>query len=239
MEYARNERRATTETIMLDINEFYDVPTVFKWDGPHSIEVQRLGHIKWLLGCCADEGLNLEFGVFKGRTINACAYHEPENTFWGFDSFRGLPLDWKVNDNFTVAKNTRWNLDELPPVRKNVNLVKGWFHQSIRSWLKMDAAQGNIRWINIDSDLYSSALCVLERLNHKIKSGTIIHFDELCDWRYLENPVRKHEHSPVKVYSNWEEHEWKALNEWCDRYNRKVEPLSRSYSQASGIRVIK
>lgn len=240
MDNGRNETRITTGTPMLRIKDFLNVPRVFEWRGEQSITKQRIAHIEWLLGECIEDGDNLEFGVYKGFTLNSCADYEPDNIFWGFDSFKGLPEDWKLNETFTVSKHTRWNLDALPEVRDNVRLVPGWFYQTIPHWLKQGNSQGHIRWLNIDSDLYSSAKCVLTHLNDKIVDGTIIHFDELCDWRWLQNKgIRRHAKSPVKVYRNWREHEWKALNEWIQKFNRKIKPISRSYSQASGIRVVK
>src|SRR5450631_2069107 len=40
------------------------------------------------------EGLILEFGVYSGRTINHMAALTQEKLF-GFDSFEGLPEDWR------------------------------------------------------------------------------------------------------------------------------------------------
>jgi S-adenosyl-L-methionine methyltransferase len=40
------------------------------------------------------EGLILEFGVYSGRTINHLA-SLTQQTIFGFDSFEGLPEDWR------------------------------------------------------------------------------------------------------------------------------------------------
>ena len=40
-------------------------------------------------------GLFLEFGVFKGRSINEFSKYLPNIEFTGFDSFEGLNEDWK------------------------------------------------------------------------------------------------------------------------------------------------
>jgi hypothetical protein len=42
----------------------------------------------------APPGLALEFGVFKGTTINHLARQAPDRQFFGFDSFEGLPEHW-------------------------------------------------------------------------------------------------------------------------------------------------
>ena len=43
------------------------------------------------------DGLNLEFGVFSGRTINHLSSEYPDLKFYGFDSFEGLPESWRSN----------------------------------------------------------------------------------------------------------------------------------------------
>lgn len=43
---------------------------------------------------CTIEGLIMEFGVYSGRTINHMA-NLTNKTIYGFDSFEGLPEDWR------------------------------------------------------------------------------------------------------------------------------------------------
>jgi hypothetical protein len=50
-------------------------------------------------------GLVLEFGIFSGRTINHLA--QPESSkIWGFDSFEGLPEDWRTDYNGCSPEET-------------------------------------------------------------------------------------------------------------------------------------
>ena len=65
---------------------------------------------------------------------------------------------------------------------------------------------------------------VLELLNDQIVSGTLLRFDDLLT-------------SPISPYPNWEQGEWKALVEWCHKYNRKVTPLARSWKQGCTMKV--
>ena len=44
----------------------------------------------------------LEFGVFSGGTINYLAKKMPTKIIYGFDSFQGLPENWR--DGFPVGK---------------------------------------------------------------------------------------------------------------------------------------
>ena len=57
----------------------------------------RLRELDWLMPMVGNWGLNLEFGVFNGETINHMAKLRTDLNFTGFDSFEGLPIekfDW-------------------------------------------------------------------------------------------------------------------------------------------------
>ena len=51
----------------------------------------RIDHLKHAIAQTEIEGLYLEFGVFKGETINEIALAKPDKIVYGFDSFEGLP----------------------------------------------------------------------------------------------------------------------------------------------------
>src|SRR5262249_4819019 len=61
------------------------------------------------------EGLYLEFGVYKGASINRHAALRPMVRFYGFDSFRGLPETWTMG----APKGAFALNGKLPPVRSN------------------------------------------------------------------------------------------------------------------------
>jgi hypothetical protein len=76
--------------------------------------------------------LLLEFGVFKGRTLNlfadrlkAANVREP---IYGFDSFEGLEEDWS-HVNFPVRHFGR--AGKLPKTRANARIVKGWVEDTL------------------------------------------------------------------------------------------------------------
>jgi hypothetical protein len=71
-------------------------------------------------------GLIMEFGVYKGESINFIADLLPNRQIYGFDSFEGLPETWRYN----FYKGT-FKLNNLPEVRKNVVLVKGLFEDTL------------------------------------------------------------------------------------------------------------
>jgi predicted O-methyltransferase YrrM len=146
-----------------------------------------------LLHACAknikSDDLVLEFGVFSGKTINALAEHLPDSKIWGFDSFEGLPETWR--NYFT--KGT-FKVDKLPDVRSNVNLFKGWFDETLPKFLEQN--NGQVGFLHVDCDLYSSTKTVLSLLRDRFKNGSVIVFDEYFN------------------YPGWERHEYKVFAEF-------------------------
>jgi len=119
-------------------------------------------------------GLYLEFGVNKGASINYISKLIGENTIYGFDSFEGLPEKWLPG--WKVGAFDQGG--KLPSVNKNVKLIKGWFDKTLPEFIEHHKDE-KCALIHIDSDLYSSAKCVLSLLKNNIEKGTIIMFDEL------------------------------------------------------------
>ncbi len=132
------------------------------------------------------DGLILEFGVFSGRTINRLAA-QADQTIFGFDSFEGLPEDWRPD----VGKGSF--RAGLPPVASNVELVVGWFDATLPSFL--EAHEGPASLIHIDCDLYSSTRTVFTACRDRIVPGTILVFDEFFN------------------YVGWRNHEYRAFVE--------------------------
>ena len=141
-------------------------------------------------------GYYTEFGVFSGGTIRFMAKKNPQAQFHGFDSFEGLPEAWS-GTRFTKATFTLKG--KLPKVPVNVTLHKGWFSDSLPQWRQ--SHHDKIAFIHIDCDLYSSTLDILNNLKDKLQVGTVILFDEYFN------------------YSNWENHEFKAWQEFISQNN--------------------
>lgn len=210
----------------MKIEEFKNLKKYdFQKGDSKSTEERELIDISKYIG----EGLNLEFGVYDGFSISTLANARPDLTFHGFDSFEGLPEDWDLGGKYT-KKEKFDRKGVLPNVPKNVQLHKGWFNEELRPFI-IEFAE-NISFLHIDCDIYSSASYVLNELNNLIRPGTIIRFDELCCWR-----TAFQERSEVKraFYTTWENHEWKALNEWIKFHNRKVVPVSRNWFQGATV----
>jgi hypothetical protein len=145
------------------------------------------------------EGLICEFGVYTGETINHIS-SLTSSIVHGFDSFEGLPEEWRQG----VGKGA-FHLGQLPAVRQNVELHKGLFSDSLPLFL--EAHPGNVAFLHIDCDLYSSTRCVFELLRDRIVAGTVIQFDELLN------------------YPGWQQGEMKAFREFCAETNCEVEWL--------------
>jgi hypothetical protein len=95
-------------------------------------------------------GLWLEFGVFKGYSINYLARRTDERVF-GFDSLRGLQEDWKS------IGHTRGTFDlagRLPRVRSNVSLVAGWFSDTLPGFLATNPEP--VSQLHLDCDTYEA-----------------------------------------------------------------------------------
>ena len=143
-------------------------------------------------------GLFLEFGVASGRTIRHLA-GQAQETIYGFDSFDGLPEDWRTGYGKGAFSGA---LPEMPP---NVSLVRGWFDDSLPSFLQRRPEP--VTFLHIDCDLYSSTKTVLDLLGGRIRKGCVIQFDEY--WNY----------------PGWKQHEFRAFEEFKSDAGISCEPI--------------
>jgi hypothetical protein len=150
------------------------------------------------------EGHFLEFGVYKGGTIRYLAKRIGGHIIHGFDSFEGLPERW-VGGNCNARQGTFDLGGKLPRVPRNVRLYKGLFSDTLPGWVKEN--EGPVAFLHIDCDLYSSTACVLDLLQSRIVPGTVIVFDEYFN------------------YYGWQNHEYKAFQEFVSRGGVKYEYL--------------
>ena len=192
----------------------------------------RLRELDDLAPYLPDWGLNVELGVYNGVTISCLATARPDLEFHGFDSFEGLPEDWDMGQK-QVKSEAFDRKGELPDVPENVKLYKGWFNETLPSFLT--EALSPISFLHVDCDIYSSTDYSLNLLNDRIVPGTIIRFDELSCWRQVFGEASPKNKSNRVFYTTWKDHEWKALNEWLDKYNRKVVPISRNWFQGATV----
>jgi hypothetical protein len=130
-----------------------------------------------------DKKLICEFGVYSGGTINHIASLTRQPVY-GFDSFEGLPEHWRDR----IGKG-HFKVASLPKVRPNVTLVKGWFNETLPTFIKEHGEP--VGFIHIDCDLYSSTKTVFELLAPRIHPGCVIVFDEYFNYPGWENGEHK------------------------------------------------
>jgi hypothetical protein len=118
--------------------------------------------------------LYLEFGVFRGEATQYWSrlLRHPESRLHGFDSFEGLPENWlpqRSKGHFSLE-------GQVPKVDDcRVQFFKGWFEQTLPRY---EPPRHDVLVLNLDADLYSSTIFVLNVLESAIVPGTYIYFDE-------------------------------------------------------------
>ena len=133
-------------------------------------------------------GYWLEFGIHEGETIIYTAGGKlgiPGFKIYGFDSFEGLPEDW-IGDNVKGTFDLNGKIPNHLLQYPNIDIIKGWFDKSLPKFIK-EQNINKISFLNIDSDLYSSANTILTLLTPYFKGECIIHFDEFCNYPGAEN----------------------------------------------------
>ena len=165
----------------------------FKSHFPKSILLNHKDYYKFIIERAKkndkfNKKFYLEFGVFKGTTINF--FSKYVNTIYGFDSFEGLKEDWVG----TGHPQGYFNLNKkLPNLNKNVISVVGWVQDTLVPFLEKNKPE--INFVNMDVDTYESTKFVLTKIKPYLVKNCIIAFDELYN------------------YSGWEVGEYKALKE--------------------------
>lgn len=201
MEIEKDRLEAKMNQILHDVKN--KAESVHAWDY----------HKTYMTACASAvevDGLWMEFGVYRGRTITATA-NSTDNIIYGFDSFEGLPEHWDSSNPRGVyslggkvpmgaingSNDDNPGMYDASPTKiiqpwpKNVRLVKGLFEDSLPTFL--EKYKEKAAFINIDSDLYSSAKTVLDLLleEDRFQNGTILTFDELCDYpTYRDHEIK-------------------------------------------------
>ena len=142
-----------------------------------------------------------EFGVWRGE-----AFRYLIKTFkkgYGFDTFEGLPEKWHNEKAGTYSS------DGNVPKIKGGKFVVGKFEDTLPGFFAKKRPMASI--INFDADLYSSTICALDHAKPVIDKHTILIFDEFL------------------INENWEQDEYKALEEFCSNNQYTYEVLAISF----------
>jgi hypothetical protein len=120
--------------------------------------------------------LYLEFGVFRGKSLRhfARGLKHPQSALHGFDTFVGLPERWSTHERGGLSTE-----GEPPQVDDpRVQLFKGRFEEVLPGYR---APEHQALFVNVDSDLYSSAVTVLTHIEPLLRPGSYLYFDEFSD----------------------------------------------------------
>jgi hypothetical protein len=160
------------------------------------------------------EGLYLEFGVYRGTTIDWLAART-SHVVHGFDSFEGLPDRWREG-----FERGRFKTGGLPSVRKNVRLVPGWFDQTLPGFVTEHREP--VAFLHVDCDLYSSTRTIFSFLGERLVPGSVIVFDEFFN------------------YPGWEDGEARAFRETVKALALEFEYLGYCHlGQQVAVRVLR
>ena len=132
----------------------------------------------------------LEFGVSKGDSFRWWQNENKNNDsrFYGFDTFEGLPEDWRF------FKKGDMSAAVLAVDDTRVEFIKGLFQDTFFSFLEThNLNDGKKKVIHLDADLFSSTLFVLTSIAKYLKAGDVIMFDEFN--------IPKHEFYAFKCFT--------------------------------------
>ena len=174
-----------------------------------SFEAQR-ELMDYALGSVAIDGYYLEFGVYTGGTIRYLAKHIGRRTIHGFDSFEGFAEEWS---GFSLGHKAFDNKGRLPRVPSNVILHRGYFDASLPQWLADHP--GPVAFVHVDCNIYGPTKTILDLLGPRLANGTVILFDEYFN------------------YPNWEQHEFKAFQEFVKAHQVKYKYLAFARQQVA------
>ncbi|CCH30430.1 TylF/MycF/NovP-related O-methyltransferase [Actinosynnema sp. NPDC047251] len=159
----------------------------------------RFDTLKHALELAPDTGLAMEFGVYKGTTLKIIAETRGGQDVYGFDSFEGLPEDWRPK------RPAGWFRNENIPDVPGAEIVPGWFDDTLPKF--MAEHPGDVSFLHLDADLYSSTVTALEHVGPRLRPGSVVLFDEYFN------------------YPGWEVHEHLAWREFVTRHNVSFEYL--------------
>ena len=144
-----------------------------------------------------------EYGVCRGVSFRYLIKFF--NKGYGFDTFEGLPEDW--NNKY---KKGSFSAEGKIPEVKDGTFIVGKFEDTLPGFFSEYRPVASL--INFDADLYSSTLCALNYSIPVIDKNTILIFDDFLN------------------FDNWEQNEYKALNEFCTNNNLSYKVIAISYS---------
>ena len=148
-----------------------------------------------------------EFGVWRASSFKYLIKVFKKG--YGFDTFTGLPEDWYDVNGSVAQKAGTYTSDGNVPNIKGGEFIIGKFEDTLPIFFSKNRPTASV--INFDADLYSSTICALNFSKSVMDRDTILIFDELL------------------MNENWEQDEFKALNEFCSINHYSYEVIAISF----------
>ena len=156
-----------------------------------------------------------EFGVWRASSFKYLIKIFKKG--YGFDTFTGLPEDWDVGSH--VERKGTYTSDRNVPNVAGGEFIAGKFEDTLPLFFAKRRPLASV--INFDADLYSSTICALNLSKSVIDKDTILIFDEFI------------------INENWEQDEFKALNEFCSIHHYSYEVIAISFfSKQVAVRLL-
>jgi O-methyltransferase len=137
--------------------------------------------------------LYLEFGVAAAHSFKWWLEKNTNATssFYGFDTFEGLPEDWGRHFKKGDMSASLPDIDD-----KRAGFYKGIFQDTLHGFIENNEAslKGKQKVIHMDADLFSSTIFVLSQLHPYLQKGDIIFFDEFN--------VANHEYQAFRIFTD-------------------------------------
>ena len=134
-----------------------------------------------------------EFGVWRASSFKYLIKVFKKG--YGFDTFTGLPEDWRRENGSVAQKKGKYTSDGNVPKIKGGEFIVGRFEDTLPIFFSETRPTASV--INFDADLYSSTICALNFSKQVMDRNTILIFDEFI------------------MNEGWEQDEFRALNEFC------------------------
>ena len=168
--------------------------------------------VSYALSRIETKGLNLEFGVGRGKSMRWIAPNVEGNVH-GFDSFEGIQEHWNGNPIGSFAQK------QMPKVPENVEFHVGYFDATLPGFLEKHPEP--VAFLHVDCDLYSSTVTIFEALSDRLQPGAIVLFDEYYN------------------FHRWQQHEFRAFQEFVAREGVQYEYIAFSVTgQQVAVRIL-
>jgi len=168
--------------------------------------------VRYSLQQADQDGLVLEFGVGRGKSMRWIASHA-DGVVHGFDSFEGIQEHWNGNPIGAFAQK------KMPKVPDNVEFHVGYFDATLPGFL--ETYRDPVAFLHVDCDLYSSTVTIFDALAERLQPGAIVLFDEYYN------------------FHQWQQHEFKAFQEFVSRVGVRYEYIAFSVTgQQVAVRIL-